>query len=137
MRYSTVGLATAVLVLLAIVIVGVLNYFVFTVRVALADEQTEIFSGMVAQATGALSVSPPKVQDAVASLRYAHRYYPSGTKQVTGSRLDRIVERTRSLAEMRIIDMLRDVTDEDYGQDAEAWIAAYDDQANTQQRLGR
>ena len=55
-------------------------------------------------------------------------YYPSGTKQASGSRLDRIVERSRSLAELRIIQMLKVATGTELGEDVDAWIREFSDE---------
>ena len=93
-----------------------------SIQISFADEQTEIFSEMVVKATDAINRQPPDVKAAVGFLEYTHRYYASGTKQTIGSTLDRIVERSRSLAESRIIEMLRDATGVDHGTDAEHWI---------------
>jgi hypothetical protein len=94
-------------------------------RIAFADEQTEIFESMVSQAEAALSNSPPDVLKAVGHLEYTHNYYPSGTQQIVGSRLDQIVERSRSCCERRITDRLREVAGEDLGSTPEAWIGRY------------
>jgi hypothetical protein len=93
-----------------------------SIQLSFADEQTEIFSEMVVKATDALNREPPDVKAAVGFLEYTHGYYPTGTKQTTGSTLDRIVERSRSRAESRIIEMLRDATGVDHGTTAEDWI---------------
>ena len=50
--------------------------------------------------------------------------YPSGTKQETGSRLDRIVERERGVAVRDIVAHLRTKTGEDL-ESSEAWIQKY------------
>ncbi len=60
-------------------------------------------------------------------------YYPSGTKQASGSRLDRIVERSRSLAELRIIQMLKVATGTELGEDVDAWIREFSDEPIVQQ----
>jgi len=63
--------------------------------------------------------------DAAGNLEYVVGYYPSGSKQETGSRLDRIVERERALAVRDIIAHLRIKTGEDLGENPEAWIKKY------------
>jgi len=93
-----------------------------------ADEQTEIFLEMTDKASESLRREPPDVRAAVDFLEYTHSYYPSGTKQTHGSTLDRIVERSRSLAERRIIEMLRDATGKDVGMDAEVWVREFGSQ---------
>ena len=70
---------------------------------------------------------------AVGYLRYTRDYYPSGTKQTSGSRLDRIVERSRRLAELRIIQMLQEATGKDLGSDADVWIREFTDEPVAQQ----
>jgi len=94
---------------------------------AFADEQTEVFADMAAKASASLHQSPPDLRAAIGCLQYTHNYYPSGTKQRPGSRLDRIVERSRLLAELRIIQMLRDATGKDFGDQADAWIREFSD----------
>ncbi len=85
-------------------------------RVACAEEQTQIFDQMRTQA---LQSNPA---EAVEYLEYAVSYYPSGTKQVPGSRLDGIVERARQSAIREIIANLRAKTGRDYGDDPNRWI---------------
>jgi hypothetical protein len=62
---------------------------------------------------------------AAGCLGYVVGYYPTGTKQTTGSRLDRIVERERTIAERDIIAYLRAKTGEDLGLNPEVWIGKY------------
>jgi hypothetical protein len=87
-------------------------------RIAFAEEQTAIFEQMRQEA----ATAPPG--EAVAFLRYAVGYYPSGTKQVPGSGLDKVVERARRSAVREIIADLRRRTQKDYGDDAQAWLDA-------------
>jgi hypothetical protein len=49
-------------------------------------------------------------------------YYSSGTKQVTGSKLDQVVERHRKATQDRIVELLREASGEGLGNDASAWI---------------
>src|SRR5262245_45870742 len=88
-------------------------------RVALADEQTAIFEQMRAQA---LRSGPA---EAAGCLDYAVNYYPSGTKQEAGSRLDRVVERHRVSAVRDIIAHLRSKTGQDHGDDPRAWVERF------------
>ncbi len=89
---------------------------VFKIRAALASEQTSIFAQMRAEAiTG-------DVTRAAECLEYTVHYYPSGTKQIPGSTLDRIVERARAEAAAAIIDHLRRVTGLDLGDEPQPWI---------------
>jgi hypothetical protein len=88
-----------------------------SLELAFADEQTEIFSQMESQA---LRGTPA---DGRGALEYAINYYPSGTKQRAGSRLDRIVERARSEAITSIVAHLRRTAPVDLGDDPKAWVA--------------
>jgi len=95
------------------------SYGLLKIRVAFASEQTQIFDEMRTKALQSDATA------AAGFLEYVVRYYPSGSKQETGSRLDRIVERERTLAERDIIAHLRTKTGEDLGADPEAWIQKY------------
>jgi len=90
-----------------------------TIRVAWASEQTKIFDEM---RTRALTSDPA---GAAGCLEYVVGYYPSGSKQETGSRLDRMVELERTLATRDIVAYLRTKTGEDLGASPEAWIQKY------------
>lgn len=89
-----------------------------TIRVALASEQTKIFDEMRTRALES------DASGAAGCLEYVVFYYPSGTKQETGSRLDRIVERERGIAVRDIVAHLRTKTGEDL-ESPEAWIQKY------------
>lgn len=89
------------------------------IRVAWASEQTKIFDEM---RTNALQTD---AAGAASYLDYVVGYYPSGTKQESGSRLDRMVEHARTLAARDIIAYLRAKTGEDLGDRPEAWIQKY------------
>jgi hypothetical protein len=65
------------------------------------------------------------VANAASDLEYVVGYYPSGSKQEAGSRLDRIVERQRSLAAGAVIAHLRVKTGEDLGENPDPWIQKY------------
>jgi hypothetical protein len=90
-----------------------------TIRVAWASEQTKIFDEM---RTRALQSDPAT---AAGCLEYVVGYYPSGSKQKSGSRLDGMVERERALATRDIVAYLRTKTGEDLGESPEAWIQKY------------
>lgn len=89
-------------------------------QAAFADEQTQIFDQMRTQALQ--STSPP---DIAGSLEYAVFYYPSGSKQQAGSRLDRVVERHRMAVVRDIVAHLRRTTGQDLGESPEPWIQKY------------
>jgi hypothetical protein len=95
------------------------GYMWLSVQVAWAEDQTAIVEEMRERAlkSGA--------RTAAGCLEYAVRYYPSGTKQTVGSRLDRMVERGRACAIKDILIHLRRVTGDDLGDDPEAWIQKY------------
>ena len=65
------------------------------------------------------------VEGAAGCLDYVVGYYPSGSKQDTGSRFDRMVERERTLAAREIVAHLRRKIGEDLGDSPAAWIAKY------------
>lgn len=90
-----------------------------TIRVAWASEQTRIFDEMRAQALQSDAAG------AADCLQYVVGYYPSGSKQETGSRLDEMVERERTFAVGDIVAHLRKMTGEDLGESPEAWIQKY------------
>lgn len=90
-----------------------------TIRVAWASEQTKIFEEMRTRALQS------NTSEAAGCLRYVVHYYESGSKQETGSRLDRMVERERQRATQDIIAYLRTKTGQDLGESPEAWIQKY------------
>ncbi len=100
-----------------------------SIQISIADEQTKIFSEMVEKASDAIRREPPDLKAAVGYLKYAHNYYPSGTKQTVGSHLDRIVERARSNAERQMMEMLRVVTGVDLGTDVDTWSREFGTEA--------
>jgi hypothetical protein len=89
------------------------------IEVAFAEEQTRIFEDMHKQAIGG---SPAGAAEALA---YVVNYFPTGTKQREGSRLDKVVERMRASVVRDIISELRQKTGEDLGAKPEAWIEKY------------
>lgn len=115
----TIALSAVVVLLLAVAGKCMWDFGLLRLRVAYANEQTQIFEEMRRSALSADAVG------AAQSLEYAARYYPSGTKQVAGSRLDQIVERQRVQAIRDIIAHLRAKTGEDLGDDPEKWIQKY------------
>ena len=95
------------------------DHAMLSIRVAFAEEQTAIFDEMRAKAVAA---DPTK---AVEYLEYAVNYYPSGSKQVQGSRLDLVVERARESSVREILAELRVKTGKDLGDAPHTWIEAY------------
>lgn len=86
---------------------------------AMARAQITIFDEMCGQARSS------DAREAADCLQYVVSYYPSGTKQQSGSALDLRVEAERGKAIAAIIDHLRTITSQDLGLDAEPWIQAY------------
>ena len=68
------------------------SYFELSLRVAFAQDQIQVFQQMVAKAKSG------DQRQAEECLEYVLVYYPSGTKQRSGSQLDWIVEAWRSNA---------------------------------------
>ena len=95
------------------------SYGWLKIRVAFATEQTQIFEDMRTQALQSDAAG------AAGCLEYVVGYYPSGSKQETGSRLDHMVERERALAVRDIVAYLRTKTGQDLGESPEAWIQKY------------
>ncbi|MCC6796954.1 MAG: hypothetical protein IT366_17680 [Candidatus Hydrogenedentes bacterium] len=116
--------------LVGLALVGVAGYFFVRwadqiVGVEFAEDQTRIFEEMRRQSR---DMTGP---EAVNSLNYVVTYYPSGSKQRPGSKLDRIVERARASAIREIIAALRVKTGKDLGDDPAVWIRAYMDSRDT------
>ncbi len=84
-------------------------------QIAFAENQTDIFEQMRRQTAGSATVD-------VGYLEYTLSYYPSGTKQTKGSRLDRVVERARESAVREMIAILRARTGKEFGEDPRRWI---------------
>ncbi len=95
------------------------NHARLKIEIAFAEEQTKIFDSMREKAIQA------DARGAAGFLEYAVNYYPSGSKQRSGSRLDKILERMRSYAVRDIISHLRQKTGEDLGEKPKAWIEKY------------
>ncbi len=100
-KRTTVVVALIAGCLLALSAYLVVTKVILHARIALAEEQIDIFYAMRDKA----AVSSP--DEAAACLEYLVGYYPSGTKQVTGSRLDLIVERVRRNVAEEIISDVR------------------------------
>ena len=119
--YKRLTIALGVVCVGLLVLCGFLfwSHGSLTIRLALASEQTKIFDEMRTQALQSDAAG------AAGCLEYVVGYYPSGSKQERGSRLDRIVERERTLAARDIVAYLRTKTGEDLGASPEAWIQKY------------
>ena len=119
--YKRLAIALGVISVGLFVLCGSLfwSYGWLKVQVAFASEQTQIFDEMRTRALQS------DAAEAVGCLEYVVDYYPSGSKQETGSRLDRMVERERTLAARDIVAYLRTKTGEDLGASPEPWIQKY------------
>jgi hypothetical protein len=108
--------------LLAITLLGVLgvSYAVLESQIAFAEGQVATFSAIKASA-----VKSTNPKDISGQLEYIINYYPSGTKQSAGTRLDRIVENARSNAIADVLDRLRATTGRDLGDDPREWLKKY------------
>jgi hypothetical protein len=116
--YKRAFFLTAFLGLVLIAVAGKLLYdhLLLSLRVSFAEDQTTIFDEMRAKA---LASSP---RQAVECLEYTVNYYPSGTKQIPGSKLDQIVERARQSAIRDMLADLRARTGRNFGDDPKRWI---------------
>jgi hypothetical protein len=115
--------ATAVLLFVAAVgflSVVAVKYWLLQMRVTFAEDQVAIFENMKRDSNS--STDPHQI---AGFLAYTVSYYPSGTKQVTGSPLDRMVEASRADAIAAIIDRFRFVTGKELGPKPEPWLTEY------------
>jgi len=120
-KRASIVLGISTLLLIVLYVLLFVAYAPLKLRLAMATEQVEIFDDMRIKA---IKASP---SEAVGFLSYAANYYPSGTKQVPGSRLDRMVEQARASAVREMIADLKQKTGEDLGTNAQAWIDKYGD----------
>jgi hypothetical protein len=109
-------------------VLGVLfatKYTMLKLRVAFADGQVKVFEGMKVLAN---ATKDPR--ELSGQLEYVLNYYPSGSKQVTGTQLDRVVEVVRSNAIAEIIGRLRTTTGKDLGNEPNKWLTEYPPSVN-------
>lgn len=98
---------------------GWAKFTILGIQASFAAEQTSIFER-------ARSDSRPFDRSTTCdALDYVVGYYPSGTKQVTGSFLDQVVERHRQAVMRELIARLRNSSSDDFGDDPQDWIDAY------------
>lgn len=112
-------LMVALLVLTGIIVFQAVMSFQQRLRHSFAEEQIEIFEEMKRKS------SDGDLQQSAQCLDYVVNYYPSGTKQVQGSSLDRIVENNRKIAISEIIRTLRRKSGIDLGDAPEPWISKF------------
>jgi predicted phosphohydrolase len=115
LKASNIILTLAVLLLVAASVMTY-RYGKLTLQIAMADDQVKIFESMRLKA---LASSP---LEAAECLLYVQNYYPSGSKQVAGSRIDQVVEAARASAMREITSHLRFKTTKDFGNDPLKWI---------------
>ena len=116
-RRSTWGLAAVLLLAFALASYWFARYGWLSVQAALAEEQTLYFEEARDQAL--LNSRPEEI---VRCIEGTLNYYPSGSKQTAGSRLDRMVERARRLAVDDMIRQLRSKTGLDLGNEPQKWL---------------
>lgn len=115
----TVALTVIILLLVGLCAKLAFDTGLLGIRVELARGQIEIIDATKRNALQS------DLAGAADCLRYVLDYYPSGTKQIPGSRLDRIVETQRSNAVETIISHLRQKSGEDLGEDPHKWIEKF------------
>jgi hypothetical protein len=108
-KRAAVILGIISIVLIVATIFLFVGYSSLTLRLMMASDQVRIFEELRVRA---LQSNP---SEAAGYLDYIKSYYPSGTKQVAGSRLDRLVEQARSSAVREIAASLRSKGGEDHG----------------------
>ena len=96
---SIANLIMVMFVTLAVCFSGVyfIRHGLLTVRVAFAEEQLGVFRDMVAKAKGGSQ------EDCLESLQQTVSYYPSGTKQRKGTKLDTMVEQARQVFDVLLL----------------------------------
>ena len=115
---TTATLTAAVIVMAGCLIYCMIQNGLLRVQAAWASEQIEVCHSMMQKSQTATA------KDAISYLGYTVGYYPSGTKQVRGSTLDKAVERVRADAVARILTRLRSLTGKDLGDDPVVWMSA-------------
>ena len=95
------------------------RYATYKSQTEAARDQIAFFSEM---ASRSMAGQPAQ---AAGCLYYVVTYYPSGTKQTSGSALDDLVEAQRKRAQLEIISVLRARTRDDLGQEPGPWIKKY------------
>jgi hypothetical protein len=86
----SVALTVALLISVVFLSIGWAKYLTLHVRVALAEEQTRYFDECVQHALQ--NGTPQDISEYIAAIKI---YYPSGSKQPTGTHVDLMVERAR------------------------------------------
>jgi hypothetical protein len=115
-RFKLVPAWAGIIALIPLVAYREIETGVIRLRIAFADDQTDIIEQMREKAERA---GPAEAADC---LSYVMDYYPSATKQVTGSPLDRVVERARRNAVREMIARFRTRTRHEFGDDPRSWV---------------
>ena len=104
--------------MLAVCVGGVyfVRFSILDVRVSRAAEQLNVFRDMIEKA------AQGSYEDGLGALAYTVSYYPSGSKQLKGSRLDTIVEQARQDTVASIIEVLKQKGPADLGPDPQPWL---------------
>ena len=109
-------------IIIGVVLCGVfsIKYTLLKLRISFAYGQISTFEVMRSSLD---NISEPG--ELSAKLEYVLNYYPSGSKQITGTQLDKIVELARSNTASEIISHLRVRTGKDVGSDPQRWLKEY------------
>lgn len=118
-KRATIVLSILSACLLALSVALAVHFAPLEMRLMMAHSQVQLFDEMRVQA---LQAGPGRATDL---LEYVTVYYPSGSKQTAGSKLDRIVELARASTIREIISHLRRTTGEDLGNAAQPWIQKF------------
>lgn len=93
------------------------RYFKLSLQTVFAEEQIKIFFLLEKEIFSSdINVNTALKFEAIIN------YYPSGTKQEKGSRLDSLVENTRKNIIADIIVFLKNKTGKDFGKNPQIWI---------------
>lgn len=115
-KKTLIVLSVIIIILTALSAKCICDRAILSIRMSFALEQVDVFNEMRVRA------SKSELGEAAACLEYVLHYYPSGTKQIQGSQLDRLVEDARENSMARIISDLRSRTGKDFGDDPQRWI---------------
>jgi hypothetical protein len=96
------------------------NYGQLRLHASFANEQTQVFDGMWMR-----TLQSTALPEIAGSLEYVVTYYPSGSKQREGLKLDHVVERYRTAVVREIVAHFRRITGQDLGDNPTPWIQKY------------
>lgn len=121
--YIVASLISASLVIYSVNVT--IKHFSLVLDVCFALEQVEVFHAVKEQ----IKSGNDNRKEIASQLNYIINYYPSGTKQEKGSRLDRIVESARKDVLEDLIIFLKGKLNEDYGSVPEKWVESLNNKA--------